>query len=113
VPSQLPGNSLLSPLSRMGQFCELHGSRDWTESVPAYMWRSGGWKLVQPIPAAPGDGPECEPSVQGELYHLDSDPLEMRNLYSDPEHHARHAKMTRELLQHLAAAWTKHPLWSA
>jgi arylsulfatase A-like enzyme len=74
------------------------------------MWRSGGWKLIQYLPGKLDDALLRVPETQGELYNLDADPLELINLYDEPAHVARREQMTRELLMHLAVAWTKYPL---
>ena len=109
TPPVLSGGSLLAPPVRTGQFCELHGTQGGIESAPAYMWRRNGWKLIQYLPGCVHDASLRVTETEGELYELRADPLEMHNLYDDPEHFALRGQMTRELLMHLAVAWTKYP----
>ena len=110
IPPELPGGSLLVPSVRIGQFCELHAvGSDRVEEAPAYMWRRDGWKLILYLPDTIHGAALRVAETAGELYDLRSDPLEMHDLYGEPEHLVRREQMTRELLMHLAVAWTKCP----
>ncbi len=106
VPATLPGRSLFSPPGRRGSFSEHHGPHDHTS---AYMWRTATAKLIL-YPVSPSnDRNTCAPQSQGELYDLESDPGERRNLYEDNNHAELRESMTRDLLMHLCQAMRRYP----
>ncbi len=107
---ELVGQSLLSPPCRLGSFCEMHGSGyGKTEAAPAYMWRTSQWKLILHIPGLmPGAELRLD-ETGGELYHLTEDPHEWHNRYDDPACLKVRENLTRQLLMHLACAWSRWP----
>jgi len=94
----------LTPLLQ-GEDIELHrvGVTEnlWSKSV-----RQGPWRLVYYPDGMFG------PDTVGELYNLDEDPWEMKNLFYDPTHQPMIMKLKEELLNWLvttARAVTVHP----
>ncbi|MER3404096.1 MAG: hypothetical protein C4289_02040 [Chloroflexota bacterium] len=81
-------------------FCELeaHGT-----DRPLAMLRRGRWKLCYAPGAHPSDPPELE------LYDLESDPGEFKNLAGD----ARFADVQRALLARLWQEWDPWQVWAA
>ncbi len=77
----------------------------WSKSV-----RKGPWRLVYyPREMFPREYPDGF----GELYHLDDDPWEMRNLYFEPGQQARVRELERDLMDWLVTTTrpvTVHPL---
>lgn len=61
----------------------------YSQSGTMRMVRRGDWKLI------------FDMQGRGQLYHLDEDPYELRNLYDSPACHDVQAQMLAELL-----AWT-------
>ena len=85
TPPAFSGRSLLAEL-RAGEVADrpvLTQGNMW--GIKRTAWRKGGWKLIV----------SAEPEEPPELYHLDRDPGERRNLASD--HPERLAAMAREL----------------
>ena len=110
MPDVLPGHSLLRPSTRPGAFAEMHGvGCEPIQHAPAYMWRTPEWKLILSLPDGVPDAVARPANISGELYHLAVDPIETRNLYDDPQHHAVRQRLTAELLMHLAVQWAKYP----
>ena len=65
------------------------------------------------ITYVPGDAAGARlREAEGELYDLRADPLELDNLYDDPDHLSVRERLMGELLIHLASAWAGHP-WQA
>jgi arylsulfatase len=108
IPSGLPGASLLAGPTRAGGFSEMHGTGyEEEQQAPAYMWRTRDWKLIAYVP---GDAAGARlREAQGELYDLGADPLELHNLYDDPDRLEVRERLTGELLMHLASTWASHP----
>ncbi len=73
-------------LNPVVSFDELNG---WSQSGTMRMLRKGDWKLIYDMQG------------RGQLYHLAEDPVELRNLYGQPEYAEIQAAMMAELL-----AWT-------
>lgn len=110
APSWLCGRSLLEAPCRAGQFSEFHGSGYHEEQYgPKYMWRADGYKLILHMPGKVTDAIGRIEDTIGELYDLSGDPLEIRNLYQEPEFLGLRERMTRDLLMHLAVCWSKYP----
>lgn len=100
-----PGLDLLSDRKHKGSFCEYHDS-----GAPAWMWRTNKWKLIlfsdQPMEAAKSSK---EP-FKGELYDLENDPHEWKNLYDSKKHKKIREQLKTELLEHVAVAFTGFPV---
>ncbi len=110
IPPELAGGSLLQAPCRLGGFAEMHGSGyEQHQVAPAYMWRTREWKLILKVNGSIADAVLRIDEPIGELYNLETDPQEWRNLYDAPEHLAVRERLTRELLLHLACAWAKAP----
>ncbi|MFO7645483.1 MAG: sulfatase-like hydrolase/transferase [Desulfosarcina sp.] len=101
-----PGLDLLSNQMRKGSFCEFHDS-----GAPAYMWRNSKWKLIlfsdQPMEQAKSSN---QP-MKGELYDLEKDPHEWKNLYNDEKHREIRERLKTELLEHLAVTFAGFPAY--
>jgi arylsulfatase A-like enzyme len=110
VPETLPGFSLLSDVSRIGSFAEMHG-RGYEEyqRAPAVMWRTANWKLILHMPGRLGEAFHHYDRLSGELYHLAQDPLELQNLYADPTYSAIRERMTAEVLMHVMCSVGRYP----
>jgi arylsulfatase len=108
TPAGLPGASLLAAPTRTGCYSEMHGTGyEEEQQAPAYMWSTRDWKLIIYVP---GDAAGARlREAQGELYDLGADPLELDNLYDDPDHLEVQERLTGELLTHLASSWAGHP----
>jgi arylsulfatase len=110
TPPELPGASLLAEPARAGSFSEMHGTGyEKAQKAPAYMWRTRDWKLITYLPGDAADAEARVGGAKGELYDLRADPLEIENLYEDPDHLSVRERMTGELLMHLASVWAQHP----
>jgi arylsulfatase A-like enzyme len=90
VPSRFEGTSLLplvlgeAPIqTREAVYCE--------DNYLLMVRRRDGWKLVHYLDGTPG-----------ELYNLDEDPEETRNLWCDPAHESRRKEFTLQALEWLA-----------
>ncbi len=110
IPEILPGFSLLSDFSRSGSFCERHG-RGYEEyqRAPAVMWRTEEWKLIIALPGRLGDIQGRYDKIEGELYHLATDPKERNNRYADPECAAIREQMTAQVLMHIMSSLGRYP----
>jgi arylsulfatase A-like enzyme len=108
---ELPGRSLLGPPSRPGTFTEMHGSGyERIQQAPAFAWRTSEWKLILYLPGDVRDASSRIDQVRGELYRLDDDPCEWRNLYDDPACRDARETLTAQLLMYLATAWASYPM---
>jgi arylsulfatase len=110
LPDILPGFSLLSDFSRAASFAEMHG-RGYEEyqRAPTVMWRSNEWKLILRIPGPLGEvGGTCD-RIEGELYHLAEDPLELHNRYDDGACAEVRNQMTTQLLMHVMCSLGRFP----
>jgi arylsulfatase A-like enzyme len=110
VDSGIVGHSLLGVPKNTGAFAEMHGSgyHD-MEKPPIYMWRTGEWKLILYQRGIFEDLDLKLNEVRGELYQIKQDPLEYTNLYDDKSCLEIREKLTRDLLVHLAIAWSRFP----
>jgi arylsulfatase A-like enzyme len=105
IPKDLPGENLVSPAIRTGSFAEMHGhGGDPVDPPPILLWRTQKWKLILGLPAEAGlrNGLECP--ATSELYDLEADPGEWRNLSSDPAFQAVYIRLKDELKQYLEQA---------
>lgn len=108
----LPGVDLLGGLRHRGTFCEFHGKGVTApHSAPAYMWRTGEWKLILYIEGSVAQAASRVHETRGELYHLLTDPNEWDNLYEREEHSRIREQLKTELLMHLAVSWAKGPFF--
>jgi arylsulfatase A-like enzyme len=108
----LPGLDLLSEEKRLGCFSEFHGGgSEELQPAPAYMWRKKAWKLILFMPGSVTEGILHTDEIKGELYSLEEDPHEWRNLYYNNEHASIRELMKTELLMHLACSWAKGPFF--
>lgn len=106
----LPGFDLLGREQRRGTFCEFHGKGATApHSAPAYMWRTGEWKLILYLDGKVRGAAARVHETKGELYHLPTDPNEWDNLYSREEHAQVRERLKTEMLMHLACCWAKGP----
>ncbi len=100
-----PGLDLLSDQKRKGSFCEFHDS-----GAPAYMWRTEKWKLIlfsdQPMEQAKSS---TQP-MKGELYDLENDPHEWKNLYHDEKYQKLREQLKTELIEHMAVTFAGFPI---
>lgn len=100
-----PGESLFKPDStRKGAFSEFHGGgAERTQIAPAWMWRSHKYKLIISRPGFSIDASEHK----AELYDLNKDPNEWKNVYDDPSYRDIREKLTLELLENVMSAFSK------
>ena len=99
-----PGLDLLGDQKHTGSFCELHDS-----GSPAYMWRTGQWKLILFTDMPLAEAKLSPGNVKGELYDLIKDPHEWNNLYYRKKNRAIVEKLKTELFMHLACTWAGFP----
>ena len=106
---RLPGKNLLEPWQRSGAFCEFHGGgAEPVPPAPAWMWRNENYKLI-----LFRDGTVLDDTpLRGELYDLQADPHEWRNLYNDPAYAQIRGQMTLDLLGHVSTAFAKGPAFA-
>jgi len=106
VDPRLPGFDLLGERRHRGAFCEFHGGgTECPQIAPAWMWRSGHWKLIL---FRDGTLPDDTP-MRGELYDLEADPMEWRNRFDDPAFAEVRQRMTLDLIAHVSTAFAKAP----
>ncbi len=112
---ELAGRSLLAPPCRQGSFAEMHGAGTRFEPshrAPMLMWRTKEWKLILHLPGSMGDALTRLDEMQGELYDLVGDPVELVNRYEDDTCREIRERLTRHLLMHQAivqARWPRRP----
>jgi Arylsulfatase A and related enzymes len=108
----LPGLDLLGDMKKLGSFCEFYGgAQDNTFGTPSYMWRKKEWKLILYLPGSIKDSLCRVDQVKGELYNLENDKHEWKNLYYDDEYSQIREQLKTELLMHLACVWSKGPFF--
>ena len=100
-----PGLDLLGIQKHIGSFSEYHDSHS-----PAYMWRNAKWKLILFMDRPLSEAKLSPDSAKGELYDLEADPHEWKNVYADPKYAAIREQMKTDLLMHLACTWTGFPV---
>lgn len=76
-----PGLDLLGNQKHIGSFSEYHDSHS-----PAYMWRNAKWKLILFMDRPLSEAKLSPDSAKGELYDLEADPHEWKNVYADPKY---------------------------
>lgn len=110
IPEFLPGVSLISRFDRIASFAEFHG-RGYEEyqRAPSIMWRSNEWKLILYIPGRLGDVLFQYDQVVGELYHLPTDPQEIKNKYFEKDYFGVREKMTMQVLMHIVCSLGRYP----
>lgn len=96
-----PGLDLLGNQKHAGSFSEYHDS-----GAPAYMWRTKRWKLILFMDKPLDEAKLTPDQAKGELYNLEEDPHEWKNLYGNPEFAATREELKTELLMHLACTWS-------
>lgn len=102
----------ITPLLR-GESVEVHRVGV-TENPLSRSLRKGPWRFVYYPPEMFAS--ESGGNSVGELYNLDDDPWEMKNLFYDPAQQGRVAEMRKELLDWLVASTrvvTAHPPFQA
>jgi len=100
-----PGLDLLSERKRKGSFCEYHDS-----GAPAWMWRTSKWKLILYSTQTPEAAKSSVIPFKGELYDLENDPHEWKNLYDSKKHLKIREQLKTELLEHVANSFTGFPV---
>ncbi len=113
---ELAGRSLLEAPCRQGSFAEMHGAGtrfEPSQRAPMLMWRTTEWKLILHLPGSIGDGLTRLDEMQGELYHLAEDPVELVNRFEDESCQEIRERLTRELLMHKAIVQARWPRQSS
>lgn len=101
-----PGRNLLENWNRSAAFCEFHGGgAEDTQVAPAWMWRNSRYKLIVYVQ---GNIAENRPA-SGELYDLENDPHEWRNVFDDPDYAEIRFRMLMEMTAHMAVSFAKAP----
>jgi arylsulfatase A-like enzyme len=100
-----PGFDLLGNQKHTGSFSEYHDS-----GAPAYMWRTNKWKLVLFMDKPLAEAKLSPEKSKGELYDLETDPHEWKNLYADTKYIEVREKLKTDLLMHLACTWAGFPV---
>lgn len=110
IPGYLPGISLLSDFIRSGSFAEMHG-RGYEEyqRAPAIMWRTNTWKLILYMPGKLGEACHRYDQLNGELYSLVEDPLELNNRYADASCAQIREQLTAHALMHVMSSLGRYP----
>jgi arylsulfatase A-like enzyme len=96
-----PGLDLLGDQHHTGSFSEYHDS-----GAPAYMWRTPKWKLILFMDKPLNEAKLLPEEAKGELYDLEADPHEWKNLYDNKEFAEVREKMKSALLMHLVCSWS-------
>ncbi len=114
APLWLPGANLLAEPVRAGGFSEMHGTGyENTQKAPAYMWRTGDWKLIRYLEGDAASVQRRTNEIRGELYDLRVDPTELDNVHDDPAYSDVRERLTGELLAHLSSVWATYPMQAA
>ncbi len=100
-----PGLDLLGDHKHKGSFCEFHDS-----GAPAYMWRTKKWKLILFVDKPLNEAKFSAEQIKGELYDLESDPHEWKNLYSNKKYQKIREQLKTELLENLAVTFSGFPM---
>lgn len=95
---ELPGLNLLENKTRPASFCAMH-ERD---GEAAFMWRTKSHKLILVFKRKAVVNEYNEKDIlTGELYNLEKDPKEWKDLYRDKKNKEIREKMTMDLIRHL------------
>lgn len=95
---ELPGLNLLENKTRPASFCAMH-ERD---GEAAFMWRTKSHKLILVFKRKSVVNEYNEKDIlTGELYNLEKDPKEWKDLYRDKKNKEIREKMTMDLIRHL------------
>jgi arylsulfatase A-like enzyme len=100
-----PGLDLLGNQKHIGSFSEYHDS-----GAPAYMWRTNKWKLILFMDKPLSEAKLSPDKAKGELYDLESDPHEWKNVYYDSKNNTIREQLKTDLFMHLACTWTGFPV---
>lgn len=100
-----PGLDLLSDQKHKGSFCEFHDS-----GAPAYMWRTKKWKLILFVDKIQVKPDFLTGQIKGELYDLENDPNEWKNLYNSNKYRKIREQLKTDLLEHLAVSFAGFPI---
>jgi arylsulfatase A-like enzyme len=94
----LPGGSLLKPITRKAGFCALHERK----GEAAFMWRTNDFKLILVLNRK-DKAQDYLPSdiITGEFYNLQEDPNEWDDLFGKEKSLSIQEHYTQELIQHL------------
>ncbi|MFM2004597.1 MAG: hypothetical protein RLZZ09_252, partial [Pseudomonadota bacterium] len=105
--SEKPGENLLAPGSRKGNFCEYS---DLPKGV-SFMWRTNDSKVILTFPKdkLPTRNLGLSDVIEGEYYDLKADAKEWHNLYSKPEHRKARERLSLELVAHINGVALKRP----
>ena len=88
-----PGCDLLAPPAKKAAYAEFNDKKN-----PYYMWRTRSHKLILELPC---DRIASEHILSGELYDLEKDPDEWRNVFANALYADVRASMTHDLLSHV------------
>ncbi len=102
---QSPGLDLLSDKKHKASFCELHES-----GSPAYMWRTKKWKLILFVDKTLNEAKSASEPMKGELYDLEADPHEWKNLFDDEKYVKIREQLKTELLENLSVTFSGYPM---
>ncbi len=100
-----PGLDLLSTQEHIGSFSEYHDS-----GSPAYMWRTNKWKLILFMDKPLSEAKLSPDKAKGELYDLEVDPHEWKNVYYISKYRTICEQLKTDLLMHLTCTWTGFPV---
>jgi len=74
------------------------------------MWRTKKWKLILFIDKTLNEAKLASEQMKGELYDLEADPHEWKNLYKDDKYHKIREQLKTELLENLAVTYSGYPM---
>ncbi len=102
---QSPGLNLLSDQKHKASFCEFHEA-----GAPAWMWRTQKWKLILFVDKTLNEAKYSTDQMKGELYDLEADPHEWKNLYYDEKCQKIREQLKTELLENIAVTFSGFPM---
>lgn len=94
-----PGENLLDPSQKTGAFSEYHDM----DNRDSFMWRTPKYKLILCMKKKkmPDGKYSNDDIIGGELYDLQNDAREWKNLYKDEKYAGIREEYTRKILEHL------------